>query len=638
MIDLDQRELTDIAFEGGDLADFRVDAEKRTVGGTVVPWGVVASNGYARWKFAADSLHWSMPSRVKLNRFHDRTDLIGRATALDSTGKGLAATFKLGQRAAADEALQDAKDEILDGFSIEIAFDEAAGDSWQPDPADESVRLVTRATLKGTALTGGPAFDDARVESVAASRDQETRKGSKMADKATATAAEQQTGGDGAGAFDMAAYTEDLGGMIVDSVKKLSETLAEELGSSLSEGIQAALEGIHDPQRDGPQPVRASRFRIGREAPVYSMTDGGPSLVRDAWNAVQQNDRDAKDRLLKFQMQTEDMGKVAMSHLRQRLDAQMRQRADAQFAPVTTAVAAAVIPPGYRPDLFVSMLAKGRPFVNAISRGTIDNATAFVVPVFGSFTGATADHVEGVNPTDGSLTFTTKTVTPAPISGLLKLTREIVDASNPAIDAIALGAMRESYSQQTEGKVYALLNGANGQGGTITAGFVPSGAQVRTTTGGSIAAGTFGGVELLRGVRSAMADYPFRRFGAPDIAWLSQEGTSAFATAEDTTGRPLLPSVGATNTAGVGNAVQQGWFVDGLPHIPAWAIINNAAGDADVFTLNSEDAWAWESPLLTFMYFERSGPAFVDVALFAYFATHLLRPVGLSAIRHTRGA
>jgi hypothetical protein len=62
----------------------------------------------------------------------------------------------------------------------------------------------------------------------------------------------------------------------------------------------------------------------------------------------------------------------------------------------------------------------------------------------------------------------------------------------------------------------------------------------------------------------------------------------------------------------------------------------NAAGDADVLMINSNDAWAWESPLLTFRYEERSGPAFIDLALFGYFSTRILRPVGLASIRHTQ--
>lgn len=390
------------------------------------------------------------------------------------------------------------------------------------------------------------------------------------------------------------------------------------------------MENIHDPQTEGPQPVRAARFTVTREEPVYSLNGSGPCLVRDAWYARMHNDDDAWQRIKKFSRQVEDVSTIMQSQLRFAVGGQSLTQ---HFTASSTSNAAALIPPGYRPDLFIPQLVQGRPFVNAVSSGIITNATPFVVPVFGSITGGTADHVEGINPTDGTLGFTTKTVTPGAISGLLKLNREIVDSSNPAIDQIALAAMRESYARQTEAKLYALLNGASGQGGTITTGFVPSGAQVTTATG---AGANAAGVALLDAVRAGMAVYPFRRFAAPDISLMSQEATTAFASAKDSTGRPLLPSVGAQNTAGVGNALTQGWFVDGLAHVPAWAITGNAAGDADTFMFNRMDVWAWESPTLLFRYEERSGPAVIELALFGYFASHVLRPVGLSSVRLTQ--
>ena len=171
------------------------------------------------------------------------------------------------------------------------------------------------------------------------------------------------------------------------------------------------------------------------------------------------------------------------------------------------------------------------------------------------------------------------------------------------------------------------LGATVGVGGTITSGFVPSGAQASTTSGQ--------GDELIAGIRAALALYPFRRFAAPNHAHLSSEATSALASAVGSDGRPLLPSVGAQNTVGLGNAVSQGWFVDGLTFVPTWSMSGNASGDADVLLFNSADVWAWESPLLMFRFEERGGPARIDLSLFGYFATRILRPIGLAGIRHT---
>lgn len=598
-----------VTFAGDDIAaSFRVNAEKRTVSGLAVPWGKVARSGFAKWKFAEGALHWSADARVKLNMDHDHGQTIGRGVRLQSTSPGLDVTFKVARGAEGDKALAYAEDGVYDGFSIEVAF-EGEADGWTPDPADESVRLVHSATLQAVALTAMPAFDDARVAAVAASKTGDmTVTAPKTADVAAAAAGE-------AAPYDAAltTFTEKLTEKIGDSTGQLTE----KIGDAVEAAFKTAFEKLDNTPGDGPQPVRAARYTVTREAPVYSMTGGGPSLVRDAWYARVEHDDDAKERIRKYRAQSEDMAKLAQA---------------ARFTTSNTSNASAIIPPGYRPDLYIPELGQGRPLVNALSMGTITNATPFVVPVFGSVTGATGDHVEGVNPTDGTLNFNTKTVTPGAVSGRLVLTREIVDSSNPAIDQIALATMRESYARQTEAKVYAALNGTNGAGGVITGDTVPSGAQASTVVAPDTNAGK---QALAKHIRERLAKYPFNRFAAPGRSLMGQRATSRLATAVDTTERPLFPSIGAENSSGLGNAITQGWMIDGLAFTPAWAMTGVAAGDSQILMLNPADAWAWESALLTFKFEEKSGPALIELALFGYFATHVLRPVGLSGIRMT---
>lgn len=578
-------------------AQFTVDSAKRTVSGVAVPWGAVARSGGRRWRFAKDSLHWGGDaSRVKLNRDHDRAQSFGYAATLESTHAGLVASFRIGRGAEGDAMLALAEDHVYDGFSIEVDFE--PGDGWEPDPTDETVCLVHSGTLRAVALTAMPAFDGARVAHVAATREETTV-------SAPAAPAAEPTPAEPAPAAPAA----------VDFAQ-----LATGLSESIRTAVAEAFANLPQPQ-GGRQVIPAGEgAAVVREPLVYRMDGNGHSMVRDAWKARTEGDVDARDRLNKFSLQLTNASREASEPVR--------------FG-ANTGNAAAVIPPGYRPDLYVTQLMQGRPLWSAVSRGTLTDATPFTIPAFGSASGMTGNHTEGTNPTGGTLVVGTKTVSPGAVSGLFSLTREIVDSANPAIDAIATQAMQESYTQQTEAKLYAELNGPNGQGGAITGGFVPSGAQVSTTKGGSVAGGTLGGEKLIMGSRAALAAYPFRRFGAPNRMFLSAEGTSAFATALDNTGRPLLPSVGAQNTVGVGNAVTQGWYVDGLAAQPAWSMSGNAAGDADVLGFNSNDVWAWESPLLTFRFEERGGPANIDLALFGYVACRVLRPVGVFAVRHT---
>jgi len=585
-------------------ASFRADVEKRTISGLLIPWGQVARAMGQKWRFARGSLRWFSESRVKLNSDHNRGEAIGVAVRLQDTALGLDGTFKIARGEEGDRALSLAEDGVLDGFSVEVDFRD--GDGWQPDPQDRTVRFVKRAMLTGVALTGFPAFDDARVDRVAAAQ------GGNMDQDQTTTMEEE-----GAEAVFTTAM-ERLASKVVESQNKLTEELTQSVGESISAGVKAALEDIGSPQRGT---VRAARYSVTREEPVYRFDGNGESLVRDAWKAVFEkgttSGEEALGRIRKYRMQQEDLTKL------------FNDEFSLQFAPQSTSTASQIIPPGYRPELYVPDVTKGRPMVSLASRGSIPNATPFTVPVFGSVTGATADHVEGTNPSDGSVAFATKTVTPQAVSGRLTLTREIVDSSNPAIDTIALFEMRESYNRQTEGKVYTLLNGTSGAGGTITGDFVPSGAQAST-----IARGT-DNQALVKHIRERLAKYPFNRFASPSGAVMGATATVYLATAVDTTQRPLFPFVGPANVVGQGNTVQQGWNVDGLNFIPAWANTGVAAGDSQIMIVNSTDLWVWESPLLTFRFEEKQGPANIELNVFGYFATHLLRPVGLSGIRIT---
>ena len=404
-----------------------------------------------------------------------------------------------------------------------------------------------------------------------------------------------------------------LAAKVTESQQALNAEMAQSVGESISEGVKTALENIGDPQRGS---VKAARYTVTREEPVYRFDGTGPSLVRDAWYAATAKDDESIDRIRKYKKQTEEVAKLVQGNM-------------LSFAPQTTTTASQVIPPGYRPELYVPQLQQERPMVSAASQGTIPNATPFTVPTFTSVTTGSADHVEGTNPSDGSLSFGTKTVTPQAISGRLVLSREVIDASNPAIDQIALQAMRESYNRQTEVKVYTLLNGSSGAGGTITAGFVPSGAQAVTTAGGT------DNQTLVKAIRTALATYSFNRFAQPTVALMGSGATNRLAAAVDTTQRPLFPYLGQFNSVGAGNSVSQGWNVDGLAFIPAWANTGTAAGDSQIMILNRSDLWVWESPLLQFRFEEKQGPANIELNIFGYFATHLLRPVGLSGIRIT---
>jgi HK97 family phage prohead protease len=590
-----------ITFDTDEVAaSFRVNAQKRTISGLVIPWGQVAgdSAGIAKWRFQRDSLYAADTGRVKLNLYHDRTRPIGRAVRLQSTAAGLDATFAIARGEEGDRALSLAEDGVLDGFSIEPMFED--GEGWSPDPEDRSVRNVTRARLVMVGLVPAPAFDDARVSQVIAAQAQ---KGIVMStDAPKATELEEPAGQPAEGnpeGLDFTSMPE-----ITAMFEKMTDKMAESIGTSLNAGIQTTLENID--ARSGPESVKASRYVQVKEEPVYRMTGSeGFSLLKDVWNAKMNHDLDAAERYRKFQVQQDELRKVAAAKL-----SFSDPTSTAEFTTVTTTTAADVIPPGYRPDLYVPQLQQQRPLVNLFSRGSISSPAPFTVPKFGTATGVTGDHTEGSPATEGSITVTSEIVSPVPISGKLPLTREIVDSANPNVDAIALAALRESYAQQTEGKVNTLIQGEAG---------------VQTSNPASDT-----GPNILDAIRAGLGAYDFTRFASPTGAALSGYAVGFLATAKDNDGGYLLPSVGPSNRAGTGT--MGGYQIDTLAFTKAWALSAAAAGDVQAVVVNMADAWVFESPTLSFRFEEKQGPEIIELALFGYFGAAILRPSGILTV------
>lgn len=341
-------------------------------------------------------------------------------------------------------------------------------------------------------------------------------------------------------------------------------TFAQESGQSVSEVVRRGLAYVTS--EPGPY-----RFH-GAE---------GPSLLRDMF-AVRTGtgEHEAEERLRRFQRWHGDVS--------------------ARFAANTTDHAA-VVPPGYQAAPFVSSLIEDRPLRAALSPVlTLPNPTPFTLPTTVTSTGATSDHTEGANPTEATIAIGGETVQPAGIHGMYRLTRELVDASSPAADAVALQEMRESYARQTEAAIAAEIDRV--QSGTVTGDRSPAGAQVYTATAAEL--------------KATMVKFATARRGRPRHVLLSPAIAEAAADVLD-------------DSTGDDTAM---WRSMGARINPALAIAGGAGALSGVI-LAAGDVYCWESPVLTFRFDERQGPTYVDLALYGYFACRVLRPIGVGAIR-----
>ena len=141
------------------------DSNSRTITGRIVTFEETGIASIGKVQFAKGSIE---PSAVLLNLEHDRTRRIGKTlmTEIATDGSGIDATFKIANTTAGTDALVEASEGLRDGFSVEVSFDE------YETLKDGTVRILA-GELTAVALTSEPAIRSARVESVAATEEDE---------------------------------------------------------------------------------------------------------------------------------------------------------------------------------------------------------------------------------------------------------------------------------------------------------------------------------------------------------------------------------------------------------------------------------------------------------------------------------
>ena len=141
------------------------DSNSRTISGRIVTFEETGNASIGKVQFAAGSIE---PTAVLLNLEHDRTRRIGKTlmTELSADNTGIDATFKIAETTAGNDALVEAQEGLRDGFSVEVSFDE------YETLKDGTVRILA-GELTAVALTSEPAIRSARVETVAATEDEQ---------------------------------------------------------------------------------------------------------------------------------------------------------------------------------------------------------------------------------------------------------------------------------------------------------------------------------------------------------------------------------------------------------------------------------------------------------------------------------
>jgi Phage portal protein len=601
------------------VTGFKVDRQRRIIEGLALPYGRTAEKYGVKFRFLKGSLKWSEPTRVKLNLHHEVRQTVGYD--IRDTAAGLFMRFKVVRGAEGDKALQDAEDKILDGLSVGVAFD-ASNDA---EMDNQGVMLVRRADLRHVALTPEPAFDDARVTKVSASRTE----GSTMEECATCgqrhapgvACPDPQPQNQPPAQNGLTLNQDQITALLarpgaLDAIAQAARpqpapqappagalTLsAEQVDSLIKSGGLGVLLGVpqltpaprqrqgeHDGDSDGPRLVDPTRRRaatfVSEPLPYRfdrkgNLTKGSHDFSTDLVNGSR-GDGEALARAQSF------------------VAAQFKD-VMAEFD-VDTADVTALNPNRQRPDMYVDQKEYQYPVWSAINKGTLQDATPFTLPKFNSASGLVANHTQGVEPTPGAFTATSQTITPTAVSGKVEITREAWEqGGNPQLSGIVWRQMQRAWFEALEASAVALLDSLTPTAITLTT----------AATGSTLVGELEAALAALHYVRGGfrMRDFP-----------VQVDLYKRLVDAKDADGRKLLPILSPSNADGTTASDFGAVMIGGLRGIPAWALAASGAVAASSYLFDREDVhgWATAPNRLQFEY----RVAYVDVAIWGYKAT-----------------
>jgi HK97 family phage prohead protease len=556
-----------------------VDIDARQVSGMVVPFGKEGTPGGAagrKLRFARGSIQLPAEARrVKLLRDHDPRDPVGFGASFTEDDQGLHAVFSVPEGDNGDTALLEADNGLRDGFSVGVELDDP---SWEAIAAADFGGVVDASgLLREVSLLTIPAYVDAAVAA---------------AGHAPLVVASWATPETPSGAAAGSTITEEG-----------TNTMTDDNGAT--EATTATAAAPTPEAQPAPTVVTAAAgaaAQVTSEPSTYTFAGGSEhSLITDLMRAGLRNDTEAAERVARFNRQLA----TANPATQRVMITAVATRDDVDGA--GTDLPSYFQPNPNRPELMRQLVDVKRPFVSRLDKITITNAQPFAIPVVGEFSGV-GTHTEGTpHRPAGTLTLGGDTVQPTAVSGAWEVSRELLDAANPALDSIAVRAMIRDYQRQSEGRIITLID-------TLAA----------------TAAEWVYGVDTAMDMRNALIDFVNDDDEPADLAVVSKAMLQTLGSDIDGQDRAQLPYVGHANALGSMQAGYTGLTIDGHEIVRSARLDSGvadanrpAAGGIGVLARSQGILWA-ESAVQQFRFDEVLGPGVVKLALWAYAGAAIL--------------
>jgi uncharacterized protein len=368
------------------------DVERRTIVGTVVPYGTIGNTSMGPVTFAPGSIRAGQD--VKLVLEHDLKRPIGRSTGLVDGPERLVGSFRLSHTTAASDALVEASDGLRDGLSVGARILEHTVDA-------SGTMIVTAADLVEVSLVHTPAFSDAVVTQVAAS--------DPGSDEAAPDTSEE----------------DDIMG------NETTEVAAAEVAASPTPVVEAARPSMP--------------YITAQPRDVSGITAGG--VLRHRLLAALGN------------AESQDV----LNHV------------TAAIADQGTVRDAGIVPVRYLREI-IALVDANRPFVDAIQRQPLPDAgMSFKIPsvTTSAAVGEQTSEFDEITSTQGQiqdLTVEVKT-----FAGGNRVSRQLIDRSDPSYFDELLRQLAQSYAHKTDKFAYDTVKGSSASTGVGLWGAVTKG-------------------------------------------------------------------------------------------------------------------------------------------------------------------
>lgn len=272
-----------------------------------------------------------------------------------------------------------------------------------------------------------------------------------------------------------------------------------------------------------------------------------------------------------------------------------------------TAGVAGVVPPQWLVDQFTVINQQDAVLYDNVSKYAINDARVIQLPGQTVSTVIATQAAEN-NPLVASDAYDAATVniTPTTLVGKETVSRQLLDAGQPGIDALILADLTAVYVAQRENRIGAAIRAV----GTTVGGTI---AQFRDNTNANF------GYDLAVDAAMAVRKAHFRR---PTFYAMDYDTFSEYLKLADANGRPIIVGAasGPQNAGGVANLTADGWIA-GIPVIVSAGLEDPAAvTDLRASMVHGPSVINFESPQMTFRFEEVQGPESIQLGLWRYHA------------------